>query len=193
MSPATQARELAAREGDGIQVTLLWHPDDDALTVSVEDTRAERGFDLAVAPEHASDLIRLGREIKWALDDHPAAQLEDARVSGVYGTILFDDLGRTDDGPWQRNVTVFADGEVDRSPCGSGTSARCAQLHAEGAMGEGDVLRHESIVGTTFLARIVGEGPDGVVTEVEGTAFRTGEHRFLLDPDDPLGTGFVLR
>ena len=90
-------------------------------------------------------------------------------------------------------MTIFADGEVDRSPCGSGTSARCALLAADGTLGEGDVLRHDSIVGTTFLARVVGRAGDGVLTEVEGTAYRTGEHRFVLDPRDPLGTGFVLR
>ena len=56
--------------------------------------------------------------------------------------------------------TVFADGEVDRSPCGSGTSARCALLAADGALGRGDVLRHDSIVGTTFRARVVGEGAE---------------------------------
>ena len=55
MSPATQTRELAAREGDGTQVTLLWHPGDSALTVSVEDTRVGRGFQLAVAPDRALD------------------------------------------------------------------------------------------------------------------------------------------
>jgi hypothetical protein len=55
MSPATQTRELAAREGDGIQVTLLWRPGDNALTVSVEDTRVGHGFQLAVAPDHALD------------------------------------------------------------------------------------------------------------------------------------------
>jgi proline racemase len=88
---------------------------------------------------------------------------------------------------------VFADGEVDRSPCGSGTSARCALLAADGALKEGDVLRHDSIIGTTFTARVVGEGAAGVLTEVEGTAYRTGEHRFTLDERDDLGTGFVLR
>jgi proline racemase len=86
-------------------------------------------------------------------------------------------------------VTIFADGEVDRSPCGSGTSARCALL----GLREGEVLRHDSIVGSTFHARVVGETDEGVLTEVEGTAYRTGEHRFVLDPRDPLGTGFVLR
>ena len=62
-----------------------------------------------------------------------------------------------------------------------------------GLLGEGDVLRHDSIVGSTFLARVVGATAEGVLTEVEGTAYRTGEHRFVLDPRDPLGTGFVLR
>ncbi len=94
-------------------------------------------------------------------------------------------------------MAVFADGEVDRSPCGSGTSARAALLAAAGRLGDGDVLTHDSIVGTTFRCRVVervrAEGRDAVVTEVEGNAFRTGEHRFVLDPRDPLREGFVLR
>ena len=113
----------------------------------------------------------------------------DERLSGIYGTILYEEV----EGLHQRNVTVFADGEVDRSPCGSGTSARCALLAADGLLRDGQVLRHESIVGTSFVARVVGETAEGVLTEVEGTAFRTGEHRFVLDPRDRLGTGFVLR
>ena len=90
-------------------------------------------------------------------------------------------------------MTVFADGEVDRSPCGSGTSARCALLAADGELREHETFRHDSIVETTFFARLVGATGGGLVTEVEGTAFRTGEHRFVLDPRDELGTGFVLR
>ena len=119
----------------------------------------------------------------------------DERLSGIYGTILHEELGLHEESGelHQRNVTIFADGEVDRSPCGSGTSARCALLAADGLLGEGQTLRHDSIVGTTFTARVVGEAPDGLLTEVEGTAFRTGEHRFTLDPRDTLGTGFVLR
>jgi proline racemase/trans-L-3-hydroxyproline dehydratase len=72
-----------------------------------------------------------------------------------------------------------------------------AVLAADGRLDDGRVLRHDSIVGTTFEARVVervcAEGLDAVVSEVEGTAFLTGEHRFVLDPRDPLGTGFVLR
>src|SRR5215218_1494360 len=153
---------------------------------------------LAVAPEHYAALIALGREVKAALERtevsrHPA----DDRLSGIYGTILFDDLGDTRDGPHQRNVTVFADGEVDRSPCGSGTSARVALLAAAGRLRPSATLTHDSIVGTTFRARAVAsvpaDGRDAVVSEVEGAAYRTGEHRFVLDPRDPVGTGFVPR
>ena len=103
------------------------------------------------------------------------------------------------DGPpfTQRNVTVFADGEVDRSPCGSGTSARLALLAAEGRIGLGDELLHRSIVGSEFRARIVAEtevaGIPAVVTEVEGSAHLTGRHEFVLEPDDELGLGFLLR
>ena len=94
-------------------------------------------------------------------------------------------------------MTVFADGEVDRSPCGSGTSARLALLDAQGRLPRGAPLRHLSIVGSEFTGRVVGEtevaGKPAVVTEVEGTAFRTGRSAFELDPDDPLGEGFLLR
>ena len=145
---------------------------------------------LKVEPERLTELIAAGRAIKHALAGTPVAKHpSDERLSGIYGTIIHEELGPLH----QRNVTVFADGEVDRSPCGSGTSARCALLAADGAMKDGDVLRHDSILGTTFAARIVGTADDGLLTEVEGTAYRTGEHRFVLDPRDALGTGFVLR
>jgi proline racemase len=153
---------------------------------------------LAVEPAVYGELIAVGREVKAALagTEH-ARHPSDDRLSGVYGTILSDDLGDTEAGPHQRNVTVFADGEVDRSPCGSGTCARAALLHADGRLGLGRVLAHDSIVGTTFRAQVTeegrAEGRDAVVVEVRGAAYRTGEHRFVLDPRDPVATGFVLR
>jgi proline racemase/trans-L-3-hydroxyproline dehydratase len=141
---------------------------------------------LTVTPDRLTGLIAAGREVKLALSGTEAARHpQDERLSGIYGTILWEPLGELH----QRNVTVFADGEVDRSPCGSGTSARLALLDLE----PGQILRHDSIVGTTFSAWVAERTPEGVVTEVEGTAFRTGEHRFVLDPRDTLGTGFVLR
>jgi len=97
----------------------------------------------------------------------------------------------------QRNVTVFADGEVDRSPCGSGTCARLAVLAADGRLPAGTVLRHESIIGSTFIGTVLGavdvDGRPAVIPQVTGTAYRTGEHVFSIDPDDPLVPGFVLR
>jgi proline racemase len=149
---------------------------------------------LAVEPNAYGALIALGREVKAALaQSEHARHPTDDRLSGIYGTILFDDVGDAADGPRQRNVTVFADGEVDRSPCGSGTCARAALLHADGRLAAGHVLTHDSIVGTTFRATVAEARPEGVVVEVRGAAYRTGEHRFLLDPRDPVGTGFVLR
>ena len=153
---------------------------------------------LRVAPESYAELIATGREIRAALNESGvASHPSDARLSGVYGTIFFEDGGDGPAGPRQRNVTVFADGEVDRSPCGSGTSARAALLHAEGRLLPGRELLHESIVGTQFRAQVVAsvraDDRDAVVTEIEGTSFRTGEHRFMLDARDSLSPGFVLR
>ncbi len=153
---------------------------------------------LTVEPRAYGQLIALGRAVKAALagTEH-ARHPSDERLSGIYGTIVYDDRGDGPDGPRQSNVTVFADGEVDRSPCGSGTCARAALLHDDGRLGPGRTLSHESIVGTVFAATVTdtvaAEGRDAVVVEVRGAAYRTGEHRFVLDPRDPVGTGFVLR
>jgi proline racemase/trans-L-3-hydroxyproline dehydratase len=148
------------------------------------------GFGLRVVPEDLAELITAGREVKLALQGSEVARHPtDDRLSGIYGTILYEQIANLH----QRNVTIFADGEVDRSPCGSGTSARCALLADDGSLQAGQVFHHDSIIGTTFAARVVGSAEAGVITEVEGMAYRTGDHRFVLDPRDPLGTGFVLR
>jgi proline racemase len=149
-----------------------------------------------VEPGELPRLIELGRELKRQVEEwqdvvHPL----EPELRDVYGVIFWKHEG--DDPLTQRNVTVFADGEVDRSPCGSGTSARLALLDRAGRLPRGQALRHLSIVGTEFSGRVVGDtdvaGIPAVITEVEGTAYRTGEHRFTLDPDDPLAEGFLLR
>jgi proline racemase len=151
---------------------------------------------LRVRPQDVTELIAAGRAVKAALAGSPLTEHEDeARLSGVYATMFYDDLGDTATGPHQRNVTIFADGQVDRSPCGSGTSARLALLAAEGRLAPEQALRHDSIIGTTFTGRITGPGtrPGSLATEVTGTAHRVGRCEFGLDPADELGTGFVLR
>jgi proline racemase len=153
--------------------------------------------DLELEAANLANFIGLGREIKNLVNDayeisHPL----EPRLRDIYGTIFFAEKegGGT---LRQRNITVFADGEVDRSPCGSGTSARLALLDSSGRLARGDTLSHESIIGTEFGGRVVGETRVGefgaVITEVEGSAYLTGYHQFVLQEDDPLGTGFLLR
>jgi proline racemase len=134
-------------------------------------------------------LIERGRAIRDALNRagsvvHPL----EPDLGGLYGVVWTDG---------DRNVTIFADGEVDRSPCGSGTSARLALLDATGELPRGQPLRHRSLVDTVFTGRVVGDaevaGIPAVITEVEGSAHLTGRHEFVLEPEDPLGTGFLLR
>ncbi len=149
-----------------------------------------------VEPRELPRLIELGRRIKAELEaaDDVVHPLE-PELRDVYGVIFWQDEGT--EPLTQRNVTVFADGEVDRSPCGSGTSARLALLDAQGRLLRGEALRHLSIVGSEFTGRVVAEadvaGRPAVVTEVEGSAYRTGRAVFELDPADPLGEGFLLR
>ncbi len=151
-------------------------------------------FGLRVTPSDLNALRMADHAIKTELLGHPGTRHpSDDRLSGIYGTVFYDLDEDAGGSARRRNVTVFADGEVDRSPCGSGTSAVCALLADDGVLAPGGELRHDSIVGTTFIGRIVGETGEGVLTEVEGTAFRTGEHRFVLDSSDPIGDGFVLR
>jgi proline racemase len=149
----------------------------------------------AVTPDHLAELIAVGREIKWALNDtEHAVHPTDPRLNGIYGTIWFDELNGADGQVHQRNVTIFADGEVDRSPCGSGTCARLALLAEDGRLPAGTTLRHDSIVGSTFTGAVL-DTVDGraVLPQITGMAYRTGEHVFTIDQHDPLVPGFVLR
>jgi len=162
-----------------------------AFYATLEGSKVGLGLTRADLPA----LISLQRELRPALERsleivHPAER----DLAGIYGVIFWERLGPAE----QRNVTVFADGEIDRSPCGSGTSARLAVLHDRGELEIGEPFRHRSLVDSVFEAWIVDAGPQvgrhpSVVTEVEGSAYRTGESMFSLDPRDPLGTGFLLR
>ena len=151
---------------------------------------------LRVVPEDLGRLIEAGRAVKAALAGHPLTLVEgEQRLSGVYGVIFYDELSPEDPAALrQRNVTIFADGQVDRSPCGSGTSARLCSLYARGEIAIGQLLEHESIVGSVFNATITSAEPDGnIATTITGTAHPTGTHDFVLVPEDELGLGFVLR
>lgn len=156
-----------------------------------------RTLGLRVDRASLPELIALQRELRPALEGavdvvHPL----EPELHGIYGVIFWEPV-EGGSGVEQRNVTVFADGEVDRSPCGSGTSARLAVMAARGEVAIGETLTHRSIVDSVFSAGIAGAtdlaGRPAVRTWVEGSAYRTGEHTFVLDPRDGIGTGFLLR
>ncbi|MGW7431494.1 proline racemase family protein [Streptomyces sp. NPDC054861] len=150
-----------------------------------------RDLGLGVSPDALPALVRAGREIRAALATHPGTWHPDGPLlSGLYGVILYEELPDTPFGPRQRSVTLLSGGQVTRSPCATGTSARLALLTEEGRLAPGDDLVHESVSGTVFTGRAVAASGD-LVTEVTGAAHRTGEHLFVRDPGDALGPGLA--
>lgn len=153
-------------------------------------------FGLDLVPSEAGRLIELGRRIKDAVQEGDPPSHPDASDLGfMYGTIF---VGPPHDlSHHSRNVCVFADGEVDRSPTGTGVSGRLAIHHARGEIALGEEIRVESILGTCFDGRVVSaradDGRAAVLPEVSGRAWVTGRHEFLIAPDDPLPTGFLVR
>jgi proline racemase len=150
---------------------------------------------LALIPQALPELRRAGMRIKHAVEAairvvHPA----EPGLHGIYGTIFTGPPSRDD--AHLRNVTIFADAEVDRSPCGTGTCAVMAVLAGMGLLDRQQTFVHESLIGTLFHGRIVGDGMVGelpaIVPEIEGEAYITGESTFLIDPQDPLRFGFRL-
>jgi proline racemase len=150
---------------------------------------------LRVEPSQHIDFINIGREIKSALGTRAHYGAYD-----LYGVIFYNEEGSRDLGEVrQRNVTVFADGQIDRSPCGSGTASRIAVLLTEGKLGAGKgKLLHRSIIDTLFEADIVSEEESPVdfpacIPRVRGTANLVGRMSFFIDPADTVFPGFLLR
>ncbi len=152
---------------------------------------------LQLVPQEYQQIISLGKQIKEAVIakgsgvEHPF----EAELSFLYGTIFIGEPVSA--GVDSRNVCVFADGEVDRSPTGSGVSGRMALHHARHELSIGDSMKIESILGSVFTGSIKEEvdfGPHkAVIPNVEGTASITGRHTFFIDPNDPFKDGFILR
>ncbi|MDP6958554.1 MAG: proline racemase family protein [Planctomycetota bacterium] len=147
-------------------------------------------------PSQTDQLIDRGKRIKAAINDqfrieHPSG---DKDLSFLYGTIFVQNLSN---GVHSRNVCIFADGEVDRSPTGTGVSGRAALHYARNEIQLEEKITIESILGTTFQVSVekearVGSIP-GIIPRVTGKAHITGVHSFQIDPQDPLSKGFFLR
>jgi proline racemase len=168
---------------------------------------------IPIRGDRLTDLRRVGMEIKHAVEkavkvEHPL----EPQLHGIYGTIFTGPP--SDERADLKNVTIFADAEVDRSPCGTGTAAVMAVLSAMGMLSEQDqIFTHESIIGTRFRGRVVErltlatpdsatpnfatpnsqmEGTEAIVPEIEGEAHITGDNTFIIDERDPLVHGFRL-
>jgi proline racemase len=146
---------------------------------------------LDVDPARAGELIDAGDRIRAVVPApvHPA----DERIGGCHH-VIFHAPGR--DGAHARNATAIDPGWLDRSPCGTGTCARMASLHARGELAIGEDFVNESVIGTRFTGRLVEEtdvgGVPAVVPEVTGRAWITGMGQYLLDDRDPFPAGFAL-
>jgi proline racemase len=149
---------------------------------------------LSVDPARSDELVEGGLAVMAAIDaaDRPVHP-EDPRIAGCHH-VVFHEPGR--DGAHARAATSIHPGWLDRSPCGTGTSARMAQLHARGALGLGEPFVNESVIGTRFTGRLVEEatvgGRPAVVPEITGRAWITGMGQYLLDAEDPFPAGFAL-
>ena len=149
-----------------------------------------------LVPEDFRALIDKGTAIKRAImAARPIPHPFEDDLSFLYGTILVGPP--LEAGADSRNVCVFAEGEVDRCPTGTGVSGRLALAHARGEIGLDEPMVVESILGSRFTGRIVGTttfGPHpAIIPEIEGQAHITGRHEFVFDPADPWREGFILR
>jgi len=141
-------------------------------------------------------LIEAGIAVKQAvMESLPIRHPFEEDLSFLYGTI-FVGLPQTGNAH-SRNVCIFAEGEVDRCPTGTGVSGRLALGHARGQLEQGQPFTVESIIDTLFTGRILDTTTFGdyeaVIPEIEGSAHIVGRHEFLIDPADPLRHGFILR
>jgi len=153
---------------------------------------------LKVNADNSEVLAKRGMEIKRKVWDaegefiHPTEK----GINWLYGTIICDPVNRDGNKLISNNVCIFAEGQIDRCPTGTGTGGRTALLVHKGIMQDGDLLINKSIIDTPFESKIIGHVKEGdyaaVLTEVSGTAYITGFNNLVLDPDDPLSEGFRI-
>lgn len=159
---------------------------------------AKNNFKFDLSSTSYRQLIQTGMDIKhdvMKVDKEILHPFEDD-LSFLYGTIFIDN-NKQPSGVDSRNVCIFAEGEVDRCPTGSGVSGRMAIHKARKEIDYGETMSIESITGSVFKGSVVSEedyGPfTAVIPQVEGTAHITGMQTFVIDPNDPMKNGFILR
>jgi trans-L-3-hydroxyproline dehydratase len=151
---------------------------------------------LKVIPEYTEQLVKVGMEIKHRVMEMMEFNHPTSGVNWLYGTIFFEKPERDGNKVLTKNVCIFADGQVDRSPTGTGTGGRVALHYHTGEMKKDDILVNNSIIDTVMEGKIIEETKvghyDAVLTEVSGTAHIMGFTQLVLDPEDPLPEGFRI-
>lgn len=185
---------------DGIKVNV---PEVGEVTVAVSFgggfyifVEAE-DLNIRVSPEYTNEIIKHAMWLKnWGNERLNVVHPENPGIKGIYGVIVTDPSQRIEEGWLSKETCIFADGAVDRSPCGTGTSARMALLYGRGEMKKGEKLYNHSILDTQFIGSIDEEttvgGLKGIVPRIAGPAWITGFNQLVLDPDDPLNEGFLI-
>lgn len=153
------------------------------------------GFD--ITPDEAADLSVVGEKVKKAAAEQlPSIHPENEEIHTVNQTLWAGPLRVEDGVKTARNGVIVSPGRLDRSPCGTGTCARLALLHACGDIEPGEIFVHESIIGTKFTGKIFETGMvkdiPSVAVEITGRAWITAFHQYVLDSSDPFPTGYTL-
>ncbi len=155
-----------------------------------------RKLGMKVHPDNASKLLDAGMKIRDAVNEHYEVRHPELSHINTVDLVEFYDDPTHPDADY-KNVVVFGQGQVDRSPCGTGTSAKLATLYSKGQFERDDVFIYESILGTLFKGRIVEETMVGkekaIIPEITGSAYITGFNHFIIDPEDPVKYGFSLK
>jgi proline racemase len=153
------------------------------------------GFD--VVASEAAALVEVGERIKAAAAEQvPAVHPDNPEIHTINQTLFAAPLRDTPDGKRSRNAVIVSPGRIDRSPCGTGTGARLAVMHARRQIAVGERFVHESLIGTEFIGTVldvasVGGGP-AIRPAITGSAWITAFHQYVLDPSDPFPSGFRL-
>ncbi|HGM3507255.1 TPA: proline racemase [Clostridioides difficile] len=151
---------------------------------------------LKIEPQNAGKLTELAMKLRDIINEkieiqHPTL----AHIKTVDLVEIYDEPTHPE--ATYKNVVIFGQGQVDRSPCGTGTSAKLATLHAKGELKVGEKFVYESILGTLFKGEIVEETKvadfNAVVPKITGSAYITGFNHFVIDEEDPLKHGFILK
>jgi proline racemase len=149
---------------------------------------------LEIVPDQADRLAELGERIKTAAAEQLQLSHPDLPGAGRLGFVTWTEPPRV--GGDGRNTTVVSPGRLDRSPCGTATSARMALLHRRGELAVGQPYVHESILSTTFRGEIVGQTRvgeyDAIVPRITGSSWIYGTSQIGIDPSDPLAAGYTL-